>query len=139
MIKVVIDTNLFVSSVIKKIGIPSLLINKWKKKEFILILSESIIKEILEVLSRPRIRTISKMTKEEIRELGVLLYEGSKVVEPRLSIKVCQDPDDNKFLECAVSEGADYIVSGDKHLLDLKEYEGIKILTPKGFLEEMEK
>ena len=139
MIKAVIDTKLKVSSVIKKTGTSFLLIDKWKKKGFILLISEPIIKEILEVLSRPRIRAISEMSREEIRELGVLLYEGSKVVEPAFSIKVCQDPDDNKFLECAVSGGAGYIVSGDKHLLDLEEYEGIKILTPKGFLEEMER
>jgi len=135
MIKVVIDTNVIVSSVIKKTGVTFSLIEKWKKKGFILLLSEPIIKEILEVLSRPRIRAISKMSKEEIREFGLLLYEGSRLIEPATSIIACQDPDDNKFLECAVSGEADYIVSKDKHLLDLEEYEGIKILTPEGFLD----
>lgn len=137
--KVVIDTNVFVSSVIKKTGTASLLIDKWKKKEFILVISEPIIKEILEVLSRPRIRAISKMTRKEIRELGVLLYEGSRLVEPTVSLTVCCDPDDNKFLECAVTAGATYVVSEDKHLLDLGEYEGVKILSPRRFLEEVKR
>ncbi|MFH1563461.1 MAG: putative toxin-antitoxin system toxin component, PIN family [Nitrospirota bacterium] len=138
MIKTVIDTNIFVSSVIKKKGTSSFLIERWKKKEFILFVSESIIKEILEVLSRPRIRAISKMTKEEIKKFGLFLYEGSRLVEPKISLTVCQDLDDNKFLECAIEAGVDYIVSGDKHLLNLGEYEGIKILTPKKFREALE-
>lgn len=44
------------------------------------------------------------------------------------------DPDDNKFLECAIAGGADYIVSGDAHLVEMEEYRGIQILTPAEFL-----
>ncbi|HEX8228447.1 MAG TPA: putative toxin-antitoxin system toxin component, PIN family, partial [Chloroflexia bacterium] len=60
-------------------------------------------------------------------------------VHPTVPIDaIASDPDDNKFLECAVAGGADYIVSGDKHLLSLGEYEGIRILSPADFLRVLE-
>ncbi|KAB2940879.1 putative toxin-antitoxin system toxin component, PIN family [Candidatus Methanoperedens sp. BLZ2] len=58
------------------------------------------------------------------------------VVNPEIKIDAIKaDPDDNMILECAVTSGASYIVSGDKHLLDLKEYGMIKIITPKAALD----
>ena len=56
-----------------------------------------------------------------------------EIVEPVSSIEICRDPDDNKFIECAVDTKALYIVSGDKDLLDIQEYQGIEILTAAEF------
>ena len=56
------------------------------------------------------------------------------VVETSSNVEVCRDPDDNKFLECAVDAGCLYIVSGDKDLLSIGEYEGVQILTASDFL-----
>src|SRR3989344_2043204 len=59
----------------------------------------------------------------------------SKIVEPKSKLDIIkEDPDDNKILECAVEGKVDYIISQDKHLLDIKEYKEIKIITPKDFL-----
>jgi predicted nucleic acid-binding protein len=65
----------------------------------------------------------------------VLQAQQAMRVDPAQDLNVVQaDPADNRYLECAVEGGASYIVAGDKHLLDLKEYEGIVILPPAGFL-----
>ena len=62
----------------------------------------------------------------------------SALVEPELSLNVvAEDPDDNRVLECAVSGRADYVISGDRHLLKLKEHGGIPILTAREFLNAM--
>ena len=68
------------------------------------------------------------------------LINNSEIVEPSVKIDIIKDdPDDNKILECAIAGNVDCIVSNDKHLLKLKEFKGIKILTPKEFLSLMGK
>ena len=64
------------------------------------------------------------------------LFSAIKIIETESRIEVCRDPDDNKFIECAVDAKALYIVSGDNDLLDIKEYDGICIITAKEFCEE---
>ena len=59
-----------------------------------------------------------------------------KIIETESEIDVCRDPDDNKFIECAVDAKALYIVSGDNDLLDIEEYDGIRIITAKEFCDE---
>ena len=61
------------------------------------------------------------------------------VIAPKLNIKVCRDEKDNKFLECAIASKSDYIISYDKHLLKLKEFKNIKIITPEEFLKTLKK
>lgn len=64
------------------------------------------------------------------------IAEGFFIADPLLNLNIVKaDPKDNKIIECAVVGKADYVVSGDKHLLDIKEYDKIKIISPKEFLE----
>jgi len=66
---------------------------------------------------------------------GGLILEKSELAVPKRKVNVVkQDPDDNKFIEAALEGEADYIVTQDRHLLKLKEFEGIKIVTPEEFL-----
>jgi len=75
-------------------------------------------------------------TDEEINTFVEAIISFSDIVNPEIVIEAIKaDPDDNKILECAVAAGASYIVSGDKHLLELKEYRKIKIITPKAALD----
>lgn len=135
MYKVVVDTNIFVSAFLKG-GEPEQLIKKWKQGKIVILMSRDIIEEILEVLMRPRIGAPFSY----IERLGKVIYKKAIIVKPRQPLKVIlYDPKDNKFLECAVEGKADYIISGDEHLLSLKEYQGIKIIKAKAFLEELEK
>ena len=132
--KVVLDTNVFVSAVLAK-GLSSVLLERWKAGKFTLLFSPVIFDEYFEVIARPKF----DQQERDIRALAELLAERAVALTPRLKIDVCkEDPDDNKFLECAVAGAADFIVSGDQHLLRLKEYQGIKIVTIKEFFQALE-
>ncbi len=131
MLKVVIDTNVFVSSFFG--GIPRDIINYWKQSEITLCLSQEIIQEYIEVLNR-----IGLNNTNEIQNLTKLFAEGYNSIftatTPQLAI-VEADPDDNKFIECAVALDCKIIISGNKHLRDIKNYIDIKIMSPKEFVE----
>lgn len=131
MLKVVIDTNVFISSFFG--GVPREIINLWKKGKIVLCLSQEIIKEYLEVLNR-----LGLKDKREIANLTGLFAEGynSIFTAKTLNINVVDDdPDDNKFLECAVALDSKIIISGDKHLKEIKKYIDIEIVSPKEFID----
>lgn len=135
MLKAVIDTNQFVSSFISKQGPSAKLIDLWKEQHFILVTSFEILAEIKEVFEYPRISQKYKLNKEDIR-LFLHLIEHEAVVVPKLPIVhiIKDDPGDNKFLACAQVAKAEYIISGDKHLLSLGRYGSTAIVTVKDFL-----
>jgi len=128
--KIVIDTNVFISALLFR-GSTSRLVSFWQKDVVSVLLSSEVLKEYAKVLTYPKF----KLTKKEIR--GVLEQELLPYVIP-IKVKnhldvITQDPSDNKFLELAKAGSADYILSGDKHLLELKDFQGIKIVTPAVF------
>lgn len=131
MFKVVIDTNVFISSFFG--GIPRKIISLWKNDEIVLCLSQGIIEEYLEVLNR-----LGLKEKSEIENLTKLFAEGYNAVftakTPNIEV-VKDDPENNKFLECAVALDCKIIVSGDKHLLELRKYIDIEILSPREFID----
>jgi putative PIN family toxin of toxin-antitoxin system len=125
-----VDTNVFVSSFFG--GNPRKVIDLWKSGEVSLCLSKPIVDEYLEVLRR-----IGLQNEKELDELLGLFAHGFHIVftakTPELHV-VERDPDDNKFIECAVALKADFIVSGDKALTEIQDYMAIKIVSPKDFL-----
>ena len=131
MIKVVVDTNVFVSSFFG--SNPRKIVDLWKSGQLTLCLSKPIIDEYVEVLQR-----IGLKNERELRELLSLFAHGFHSIfsakTPKLHL-VEKDPDDDKFIECAVSLNADFIVSGDKALIAIQDYMGIRIVTPKEFLD----
>ena len=132
--KVVIDTNVFVSSFFG--GVPKQIIDLWKQGDITLCFSQDIIEEYLLVLN-----SLGLKDKEEINSLTRLFAESYNAVftsnTPDLNV-VIDDPDDDKFLECAVALDCKIIVSGDKHLKDIKKYIDIKILSPRDFIDSFE-
>jgi len=130
LLKVVIDTNIFVSSVLTEGGNPSLLIKAWKRtRKYQLFVTEEIIQEILRVMERLNVNPdIVTGWDKTIRKNAIQIVPARKIEVIR------EDPSDNKFLECAVESHADYIVTGDKHLKRLDEFEGIKIVNAGKFL-----
>lgn len=128
--RVVIDTNIFVSSFFG--GNPRKVIDLWKKEKITLCLSKEILDEYIEVLQR-----IGLENEDELKELISLFARGFNILftakTPKLSV-VKNYPDDDKFIECAAALKADVIITGDKALHDVIEYEGIEILTPQQFL-----
>lgn len=130
MIKAVVDTNVFVSSFFG--GNPRKIFDLWKSGEMTICLSKPIVDEYIEVLRR-----LGLQNEKELDELLGLFAHGYHVVftakTPELHV-VEKDPDDNKFIECAVALKADFIISGDKALTAIQDYLGIKIGNPKEFL-----
>ena len=131
MIKVVVDTNIFVSSFFG--GNPRKIVDLWKSGQATLCLSKPIIDEYVEVLVR-----LGLENERELEELLGLFARGFHVLfsakTPELHV-VQDDPDDNKFIECAVALNADVVISGDKALTALRDYMGFRILAPKEFLD----
>lgn len=134
--KVVLDTNVFISGIILPLSLPGKILDLWRKNKFILVTSKSILKELNKVFHYPKIIRTYKIKEEIIRELLINIAKTSIVVFKEKEVEVIpEDKADNKFLSCAVSARVDFIVSGDTHLLKLKNFQGITILKPKEFLE----
>ena len=129
--KVVIDTNIFVSSFFG--GNPRKIIDLWKNEKITLCLSNTILDEYIDVLRR-----IGLNDEYELEELLSLFSKGFKILfitkPPKIHI-IENDPDDDKFIECAVALKAVAVITGDREVLAVREYMGIKILTPQRFLE----
>ncbi len=134
MLRVVIDTNIFISSFFG--GVPREIINLWKTGAITLCLSQAIVEEYIAVLNR-----LGLKDELEIRNLTKLFAEGYNSIftvhTPNLHI-VEDDPDDNKFLECAVALDSNVIISGDKHLLNIQKYMNIQILSPREFIDSQD-
>ena len=125
MLKVVTDTNTLISAFISN-GNEYQILKLAKLKKVRLILSYEILWEFEEVIKRSKFG----FSKEQIERAIEQVKSISDIMEPNIKLEVIkEDPDDNKVIECALEGKADYIVSGDTHLLDLKQYNGIKILT----------
>ena len=130
--KVVIDTNIFVSSFFG--GNPRKIVDFWKKGKITLCLSKDILDEYVDVLQRIGIKN-----ENEIEELLSFFAKGFNILfttkTPQIRA-VKDDPEDDKFIECAVGLKAKIIITGDRAIKVLREYMGIKILTLQQFLKE---
>ena len=127
--KVILDTNIFISGLFWK-GDSYKILMLWKDKKFQLVTSKEIIDEIIRVLKDFKIRLPDDILKELIN----LIIKNSIFVKPKERFNVSIDKGDNKFIDAAFEANADYIISQDKDLLNLKEFKNIKIINPKEFL-----
>lgn len=136
MIKAVVDTNVLVSGVISPKGSPAKVIDLWQKRKFVLVTSEEILKEFRRVLTYPKIAGKYHLDEKKANEYAKGLFAFAQVCSPTRKVSLVKDdPGDDKFIEAALAVGADFIISGDQHLLALREYEGVKILTAGEFLQ----
>jgi putative PIN family toxin of toxin-antitoxin system len=139
VLKVVIDTNQFISSIIIQKGPSAQLLQVWRNHYFILILSKNIIEEIKKVLYYPYIKEKYNLQEQVIESLINLIEHEAIILSDSIKINVINDdPEDNKFLACSLEAEADYIISGDKHLLKLHHYKDIPIITVREFLRIIE-
>lgn len=129
------DANVFVSALINTRGLPRQIIDLWREEAYELLVSEAILGEIGLVLRYPRIAALHKLDEPALQEFLALVSEEGHVIEPAELLEISQDESDNRYIECAVAGGADYLVTGDKlHLIPIGEYEGIKIVSPATFM-----
>jgi len=137
-LRAVIDTNLFISELFAKDSLSAQLQDLWINQDFELVTSVEIIKEISRVLSYPRIQKRFKPTEDNIRRFFRLIFRKAIISEDIYHTdKIADDPTDNKFLACALEKKADYIVSRDPHLRNLKHYHGIQIIDATTFIEKV--
>ena len=133
--KVTLDTNILISAMGWE-GNPKEVFSKIINKEIDLIVSNTQFDEFSRVLDYPKF----EFTEEQKNKFMKLILKVATFVKPVEKIDIIkQDPDDNMILECAIAGKADHIITGDPHLLELKEFRGIKIVTAKKFLDELNK
>ena len=129
-IKAILDTNVLISGVFWK-GPPFEILKAWQEQRFRLAISLPILEEYRRVLD--------EFAKERqmlvLNSILKVIELCSEIVKPvPFSEPVCSDPDDDKFLEAAIAAGADYIVSGDKALLNVKFHHEVEVVRPSRFL-----
>jgi uncharacterized protein len=130
-VRIVIDTNVLISAALSHSGIPSQIMSLWEKEIFEVLVSKPILAEYHRVFHYRHLpfspETITRSLRH-IRHTAVLVEHVEELPV------VSADPHDDKFIACAIAGHASYIVSGDEHLLVLKEYRGIPILSPALFM-----
>lgn len=123
--KVVLDTNVLVSSILFK-GELARIVDLWKRGKIVPVISRATFNEFRSVLEYPKFRLTKGEIKAIIEEEVLPFFE---IVEITSEVSgVCKDPDDDKFIACALSASADFIVSGDKDLCDVVTHKSIKII-----------
>lgn len=133
-LRVVLDTNVIISGLISPKGPPAGVLKAFKAGQFVLVTSQAINEEILEVMDRPRLRDKYGLA-DQMFDIAFILWEQAEVITDLPIVRASKDPHDNKFLAAAVGGLAHYLVTGDiKDLLSLREYKGIRIVSPDQFL-----
>jgi len=138
MLKAVPDVNIHVSALIKPDGHSAQILDRIG--EFVSYTSESMLKDTERALHYDRILRKYQLTEEAVAQYLQRLRRSHAVVTGAYEVHgVAPDPDDDKIIACALDAGADYIITGDPHLLNLKQYRGIQIITPRAFLEILDR
>ena len=136
-VKVVFDTNVWLSIFMKKVLSDEF---SQAKQEITVYVSKDILMEISKVLLYPKIAEILRRASDNEKEILRAIEANSIIVKPKLKLHIIEeDAEDNKILECALASGADIIVSGDKHLLKLGKYRKTRIQTPREFFDSISK
>jgi uncharacterized protein len=129
MIRVVLDTNVYISALMFG-GLPGSILDLALLQSFLPVISPALLDELDE-----KLRLKFEVAAEDAIIIRAKLVSIAEIVKPNVVLHVIKDdPDDNRVLECAVKGNADYIVTGDRHLLKLGTYEDIPIVTVRQFL-----
>lgn len=131
---VVLDANVVVSAYLSPGGPPAEIMRRWDRRAIEVVTSSSILDEYDRVLRYPHLRPVHGLDEAAIEAVVRRFRRSATLVEPTQRLAVVQDESDNRFLECAVEGEADYVVSGDRNLLKVGEYRGIRVLTPAAFI-----
>ena len=141
--RVTVDTNIFLRS-FRKGSAADHLVSLWRYGRFVLVLSQTILDEVDEVLLRPHLMEKYSYTRQEAINLINELTQRATTVEVPDSYKLCRDADDDRFVDCAIYRRAQFLVSYDNDILDdptlrqaLFEY-GVEIVDPHAFVERIQ-
>jgi putative PIN family toxin of toxin-antitoxin system len=134
--RVVLDSNVIVSAMMSAGSVPARILHAWDERRFELLVSADMLAEYRRSLGYDRVRQRHEKTDGEVDEPIQNYIDAAIVVQPESTLTaITSDPDDNRVLECAMAGDATHIVSGDRHLLALGDYQEVPILTPRAFLD----
>lgn len=131
--KITLDMNILISAFISKQGQPAAVLDiAITFPEIELVLSEPILEEFREVLSRKEVRERFDYSAQDLEKFVDAIRRAATIIEPTSNFKVVrEDPKDNVIINTAHDGKVDYIVSGDRHLQSLRKFKGIKIVSPR--------
>ncbi|RJX17247.1 MAG: putative toxin-antitoxin system toxin component, PIN family [Ammonifex sp.] len=134
-VRIVVDTNVLMGGLINPVKASGRVINLWQAGKVEVLISSALREEYLHTFARMRFGEAEAVKRRESALKRLLAGANTTLVEPEFRLQVIrEDHSDNRLIECAVSGGADYIVSQDRHLLRVGQYDGIRILTAHHFL-----
>jgi len=134
VLKVVLDTNQLVSSLLSTRGPQGQLIDAWRRRAFALFIAPGQLEDVAEVLRRPKISRKYSIAPADQRALLELLRSEAILLPDTRPPGICRDPEDDYLLGCAAAGGADHLVTGDADLLSVGEYGGMAIVAARQFL-----
>jgi uncharacterized protein len=139
VIRAVLDANVYVSAAVRPEGPPGRIIERFLRDgAFEIVMSQAIVDEVLRALAYPRVRKYIRPGLEPDLWFEDIIVLCNLVSGDREFQGVSKDPDDDKYIAAAIEGRARFVVAGDSDLLDLKEHDGIRIVTPRAFLSLLE-
>ncbi|MFQ5840582.1 MAG: putative toxin-antitoxin system toxin component, PIN family [Candidatus Methylomirabilales bacterium] len=132
--RAVLDTNVVISATLIRGGNEDRILRAWRRGAFELVLSPQILEEMGRALFYGKLQRLQWLREEEIISLLQALAQESVLVSGRVRVAASRDPEDNKFLAAAIEGQARHVVTGDKDLLAVQTYRGIRLITPAAFI-----
>ena len=130
--KIILDSNVLISGIFFA-GPPYRILKAWQEGKIKLIISEEILAEYQKVAEE----LSQQFPSVDIDQILELLIIHAEIIDTQeFQVTICEDPDDNKFISCALASKSKIIVSGDKHLLKISGYEGVLVLKPREFTDQ---
>ncbi len=136
MIRAVLDANVYVSAAVRPEGPPGQIIERFLRGEsFEIVISQAIVEEVLRALNYPKVRKYIRTGLDPELWFEDIVVLSHLVAGQRELAGASKDPDDDKYIAAAIEGRARFVVAGDSDLLELKEYDGIRIVSPRVFLD----
>ncbi|MGB7218680.1 MAG: putative toxin-antitoxin system toxin component, PIN family [Vicinamibacterales bacterium] len=136
MVRAVLDANVYISAALRAEGPPGQLIDRFlREAAFEIVLSPAIIDEIVRAFAYPKVRKHIRRALDPALWFEDIVVLAHVVPGEYELAGVSSDPDDDKYVAAAVEGRASFVVAGDSDLLDLKQHEGVRIITPRAFLD----
>jgi hypothetical protein len=136
VLRAVLDANVYVSAYVRPEGPPGQIIERFlREAAFEIVLSAEIVEEVLQGLAYPKTRKASRTDVDPGLWFEDILVLAHLVAGEHTITGLSKDPDDDKYIAAGIEGRAVFVVSGDPHLLTLQEHQGVRIITPRAFLD----
>jgi putative PIN family toxin of toxin-antitoxin system len=135
VIRAVLDANVYVSAAVRPEGPPGQIIERFLRGAFEIVTSQAIVEEVLRALNYPKVRKYIRPGLDPELWFEDIVVLSQLVAGDREVAGASKDPDDDKYIAAAINGRAGFLVAGDSDLLEMKEYDGIRIVSPRVFLD----